>query len=546
MGKLGRIGVVLCVCAILGWLGSVGCSNNPTTETTDNDATAVKEETPEPIIEQTVAEPVPEKPLPPEGLGEACQISPVSQQGTCKSKGLLCGAVDDKNALCFENCSSANCTIDGEQCVTVDDISNRFPICVKVAKTGETCDLKSRTVCRGTAIDPPEFCVGGKCTQRPKDGWSLGQNCTFDPRNDQGDCIKNLICVEHAKEEYRCAKACNDDKDCTGGEVCGTDLGNKKACVIIAKIGEPCSPSERKFCRTTDPNNPVRCQSGVCRGSLDLKQLDEACAKSLQPGQVRGDCDQNLLCLGVSSIASKCHKECKSQSDCPTGESCMLHPNEGPGDPLRACVKPVPSGGTCDLTKRLMCEQPTGKFFKCDRKEKPDGNFEDEGTCLEIVEGAACKTATDCGAMLCITIAIQNAPPAKNCMLPCDPQTPCPKDAACQSWGQNGPTACLPVGPKKEDEVCARFAPAEGKNLDTANYCVGGFQCVGLGQSAQGVCMQAVAQCSASACKSPGHVCLPTQGGGFCALDCSTNANVCKTGTKCQPLSNPKATICAP
>ncbi len=535
------VGLVTC------WVIGMSCSGGETpTEPAGNDGGTV-EAAPEPAPrEEPPKELGPEKGTPPQGLGESCQPTPVSQQGTCPSKGLLCGAVSDSESVCFENCSANECTSDGEKCISVDEVNSRFPICVKVVNAGESCDLKARTICRRAAADPPEFCISGKCTARPKDGWSLGDQCTPAAGNPQSDCKTGLVCTEHAKDEYRCAQKCDKDEDCPGDEVCGTDLGNQKACVIIAKIGEECSPSKRRFCRTTDPNNPVNCRGGKCEGTIDVKGVDEKCTKPITPGEFRGDCDKGLACLGVSRLESKCHKDCTQPSDCPTGESCMTHPNEGPGDPRKVCVKAVKDGETCDLTKRLLCAQPTGRFFKCDRAEKQDGTFEDEGKCVEIKQGSACKSDRDCGSMICVPTGGQNAPGAKHCMLPCDLQTnPCPNKAACQSFGQNGPNACYPVGPIKRDQACGRSAPQEGVDLPVDKFCEGGLACIGGQGEPQGACML-IAPCNSTQCET-GYTCLQVgQTAYACALDCSKDANACSkaTGTSCKTAGNVK--ICLP
>lgn len=527
------------------WVIGMSCSGGESpTEPTGNDG-GTKEVAPEPAPrEEPPKEVAPEKPQPPEGLGETCQPTPVSQQGTCKSKSLLCGAINDKESICFENCNTNDCTVDGEECINVNEISNRYPICVKMAKTGEACDVKKRTICRRTAVDPPEFCMNGKCVARPKDGWGLGEQCTPSAGDPKGDCKTGFICVEHAQEEYRCAQKCDKDDDCPNGEKCGTDLANQKACVIIAKIGEECSPSKRRFCRTTDPNNPVNCRRGKCVGTIEVKGVDEKCTKPITPGEFRGDCDKGLACLGVNRLESKCHKDCTQSSDCPAGETCMTHPNEGPGDPRKVCVKTAGDGEKCDLTKRTLCAQPLNRFFKCERPENPDGTFEDEGKCVEIKIGSACKSDIDCGAMLCV--ASGQAPGAKHCFLPCDQNNPCKDGSACQQFGQNGPSACFPAGSVKQDQVCDVHNPQEGQDLPIQGYCAGGLRCLGLQGSAKGACMKPVAQCTPTACKA-GRVCLQAGQNVFvCALDCSKDANACSkaAGTSCKTAGSGK--VCLP
>lgn len=502
------------------------------------DASTAKETKPEPTV---VRETTPEGLSQPEGLGEACRISPHSAQGTCKNDRLLCGSVSTSSNICFENCSGSDkCSVPGEQCTVVKELST-YRVCVKVAQKGETCGLDKRIICPGKSADPPLFCIQGKCTEKPKDGWGVGQVCS-PPRGDQqSDCKKGLVCIIHAKGLYQCAKSCKADGDCTNGEICWEEPLKAKVCVIPVKAGGKCNKLERKFCKSDNPLSPLNCKEGICKSDSQLKQLGEKCTKSTVPGQERGNCDQNMVCLGVSRLEAKCHKACKAKSDCPSSESCVAHPNVGPGDPIQACVIEVAAGGECDLTARKMCAQEANKFFKC---KKPDDKTT-KGVCTEIKIGDGCKVDTDCGRMVCTKIDPKN-PANKYCLLPCDPKAPkCPANGACRAWEQNGPTTCVPTGPKQKDEACTQ-PQATGPKLNTTTFCTGGLNCIALQQgAASGICMKNVAQCAAGSC-SAGHVCIAVRGGGLCGLDCSKDKTVCKPGTKCTPIKVGQAnyTIC--
>lgn len=525
------LGLVSCIVSI-----HMGCPSAPPEEPAPQDATT-PETRPEP---PPVRDDAPDGKQQPAGVGDKCTISPIAAKGTCPSDSLLCGSISNTESICFENCSKTNeCALPNEQCTVVQGLS-KFPACVLVADKGADCGLDKRTICRGELVDPPQFCVDGKCTERPKDGWDVDQACS-PPSGTQSDCKAGLLCMELAKGVYRCAKKCDQDGDCPNGESCWEEPLNTKVCVIAAKSGEKCNNLERRFCRTENKLNPLDCKTGVCKPRTELKQVGETCIKSVLPGEERGNCDQGMLCLGVSDREAVCHTACNTAADCPSGEACASHPNLGPGDPARACVKPIKAGGTCDLKTRSLCEQPAGKYYKCDR---PDDTTT-EGKCVEINVGDGCVNDNDCGAMRCIAINPMAAD-KKYCLVPCDPAKPaCPGNGACQAWGMNGPNACVPTGPKQQDEACTALQ-AVGDKLDLAKACTGGVVCVTFEQgNPAGVCMKRVVQCAAGACDAK-HVCLPAGQTAFCGLDCSTDKSVCKSGTTCRELTNPKASVCGP
>jgi hypothetical protein len=519
------------------WSLFVQCTSNPPIEeTTTQDATVPDTSEQEAVLDQVVT---PEKPQPPPGLGDSCKMSPYSVQGTCPDRRLLCGTISATESRCFENCTeSQTCTDEEEICRSVSEISN-YPICVKLAAKGEGCGSEKRVICPGDSVNPPLYCIEGVCTERPKDGWQKGQPCTPPRGDDQSDCQSGLICVEHVKNDYRCIQKCQADGDCPTGESCWDGPLGKKVCLIAAKIGESCDPLKRRFCKTENPRNPITCKQGICRAQTELKQVGEACTKSVVPSEYQGNCDDGLACLGVSRLSSMCHKLCKSNSDCSAGQSCLQHPNIGPGDPADVCVIAVDVGQSCDLTKQVMCKQPTDVTYKC---KTPDENI-DAGVCVKVDIGDACVNDADCGKMICIRVTEKD----RYCLVGCDPKAPkCPDNGGCQMWGQDGPTACIPTGPRQEDDPCTALQGGSEK-LNTSALCTGGLACVRFSdQSAEGICMQQVAQCTATACTSPGHICLATQTGGFCGLDCSQNPNVCKPNTKCLELAQLKAKVCGP
>ncbi len=480
-------------------------------------------------IHETIAEKTPtEKKQPPPGVGKACISGPRGHN--CPSQtALACLVISSNQGICVENCTATDtCTLDSEICY---EYNNGYKACFKMANLGEKCSLKDRTVCRGESVDPPEYCIKGVCKARPKDGWNIGDDCS-PPTGEQSDCKKGLLCISLSKSLHQCLQKCEKDSDCPSGETCWAKPLGYKVCVIAAKVGEKCDRLERRFCKAKDAAHPVICHQGKCKMKSDYNQLGEDCKQDFDPTKVRGSCDVGMVCLGVAHFKSICHKACKSDSDCPSGEKCALHPNDG--KPIKACIIPATKGQTCNLVKRKLCLGQAKQILRC----KPNKEDEPEGKCVEVNAGDACEIASDCGPMVCSKVGDK-----RYCFIPCDPKNPqCPGNGACVD--KDGVTVCMPTGPKKLDEPCT-VLQGGGAKLNTSNLCVGGISCIPFKKgSPAGVCMKPVAQCTQGACPA-GHICIALKNGGLCALDCSKNTAVCKPGTKCAQI-NKIGKICAP
>ncbi len=512
------------------------CNNPEPTEKTPSDSGTQKEAIAEkpPVREQT-----PEKREPPPGVGKDCRRSPVTAQGTCPNKQLICVAINDTASKCFENCTKSNeCASTNEACVPGP---RGYNVCYKVAKAGEKCDPENRIVCRRDFADPPEFCNAGTCKARPKEGWSKGDRCT-PPRSDQqSDCKTGLLCLSVAADDYRCIQSCKGAGDCPKGETCWAEPFQTKVCVIAAGENDRCARTERRFCRSTDPNKQLVCREAKCVAPVTLKKVGERCKQDIDPSKTQGDCEVGLKCLGVSEFFAVCHKPCKANSECSNGETCVRHPNVGKKATL-ACVIPVKDGGSCDIMKRRLCETLPGRFFKCKRA----ADDKTEGTCTEVKVGDGCTNDADCGSMSCTAVGDAKF---RYCLIPCDAANPtCPGKGACGALIKDGPTVCSPTGPKKINEQCTALQPG-GPRLNSSGLCGGGgLVCITFKQgNPAGVCMTRQLDCS-KPCPNTGHKCIPVQGGALCGLDCSTNAAACtKTSTKCTPVSKDgKTKVCGP
>lgn len=526
--RLLRFCLFLCVCAASWSAASVtGCGNPAPAEEITVDATP--EKTPEPEAQaEVVVETVPK---PPVGAGKDCVQGPRGNDCPKDEATMHCFAVTSTKSICFENCLATNKCLDPtEECRVANKAGQKA--CYKAAKQGEACSLDQRIRCEEDYADPPIYCIAGKCTQRPSGGWDLGQTCTPPRGADQSDCKAGLSCVELASNEFRCLKACTQESDCPTGETCWDEPLGKKVCLIGAKENQSCERLERRFCKSDDPKNyPLECTKGKCTSTVSYVKLGEICKKDIDPTKVQGNCEPGFICLGVAEFEARCHKAC-DKDPCPSGETCIDHPNIN-GQPLKGCILPAAKDGDCDLTKRTFCIGAGTQILRCK-----------DAKCIEIQIGDGCKNDIECGPLKCTFLSATNG----YCLVPCNPQAPqCPGNGTCQSFGQNGPFACIPTGPKKSDENCAALQ-AGGDKLNVGAYCQGGLICLsGFAQNnPAGVCVNPVVGCQAGACAA-GRVCVPLQNSAVCAKDCSQDPAVCSApDTACLDIQQLQVRICGP
>ncbi|MCB9644129.1 MAG: hypothetical protein H6728_13720 [Myxococcales bacterium] len=506
-----------------------GCPQSSGTEEIAQDSGPVEtkpEPQPEPQVEQAGK--------PPKGVGADCVQGPRGNNCDTSESPMLCLAVNSTKSVCYENCTATGkCMDPNEKCITAT--SDGLRGCYILASKGETCGVAIRTRCDEDLVDPPVFCIEGKCTERPQEGWDLGQACLPPRGNEQSDCKTGLICTELAKNDYRCFKKCEADTDCPNGEVCWDEPLNKKVCLIGSKEGGPCDRNKRQFCKSDDPANyPLSCRNDKCESTVSYVKLGEKCRKDIDPSKKQGDCEPGLYCLGVSEFEARCHKPCQASTECPSGEVCVTHPNY-PNDPEKACVIPVKLGETCNLLDRKYCHSGTDQILRCKLPENQNA-----GTCIEVKVGDACVNASECGPMICVPFSATNL----YCLFPCNPNNPtCPGNGTCAAFGDMGmpPFACIPNGPKKLDQPC-KALKAEGANIDTSELCEGSLLCAVPQGAAGGVCYETVPGCTATACQGAvQRVCIPIQNGGLCAKDCSAGSGqTCDGGTTCTDFQQAK------
>ena len=528
--SLSKLCLIFCFAGFI--LQSAACGDNNTTEPTQEKTTP---DAAEKAPEKAPKEEAPEQVGPPAGVGEKCR-SGGGGRHNCPGTGLACVITDSTNGICFESCTSGECSQKDEIC---KPYSGSFKACFKLANKGEACSIETRTTCREDSVEPPEYCIQGKCTARPKDGWGEGQNCSPSGGSEQSDCKAGLACVSLASNLFKCVKTCTADADCPTGKKCWEEPLNKKVCLTAAKIGDSCDRLNFEFCYTDDKvNKPVKCDTSTskCVSASDKKAVGEDCAQSFDPTNKQGNCEQGLVCLGVTFNRSMCYKACTAAADCTNGEVCTDHPNDG--EPIKACVIAAKKDELCDLTKRRLCVGASGQLFRC----KPHAENDPEGKCVEVNIGDACEGDAECGNMACVAPDSSQAQ-KRYCLTRCNPQNiQCPGNGACVDAG--GTPVCIPVGPKKEDEACTG-PQVGGAKLNTSNSCVGGLNCVTFKQgNPAGVCMKGVAQCTAGACDSK-HTCVPLQNKtGICGRTCAGNGD-CLTDTICTEVSQ-GVKVCGP
>lgn len=321
-----------------------------------------------------------------------CRSQFVCSKGSCSQPCQFNeNCVKDKEACrmrtCITTCQADGDCGDGEVCVS------------------GFCGPKAGSTCKGDRECWVGYvCVSGKCATANDDkgtcstgsdchGFGASQTCN------EGKC--EGVCTEDAecRPGFGCAQnrcypdsaLCTSDGDCSSGEKC------------IARL---CAGADGIKCKTTAdcPNSSFKCVGEICRGAPGAGCL------------VNSDCQGSMRCVKqrctnicydakscndatLSCISGACLKQCKSQADCASGETCRwnhcLPAASGrcrvnhDCSPLYTCVN-----GTCTAPSRR------GEGGKCFVNEDCDF-YPTEGIWLcikgECKPPRACQTADDCG-----------------------------------------------------------------------------------------------------------------------------------------------------
>ena len=419
-------------------------------------------------------------------------------------------------------------------------------------------DCYSDEVCEFT----PNSFLGGKCLPKPTQ--REGEPCDAKKR-----CLKGLTCVKG-----RCQKYCQKDTDCPKDYAClisqntcvkkcdpskelvGPTCGSVFYCSYSSlikpgyckklpekkigpkKLGEFCSNKNKtEYC---DGNQNLFCYNNKCIKACDYSkgqknnpdcQRDEVCTFTpysfsggkceIYPTQKEGEpCGPRKRCLkGLKCINGRCAKPCTKDSDCPSGQACLL--TEG------GCVK------KCDPSKELV-GKTCGKGFYCSKHHivKP-------GLCKKLPEkekgtkklGESCTSAQCDGdqKLFC------NYP---TCAKACD-----------YSRGENGNPDC------SKNEICTfnsrsflggqcKIKPTqrEGERCNSQKICIKGLGCF------RGICRK-LCDPAQNNCTS-GQKCYKdfSSGKGYCVIVCNPRKAIlgppCPTRHYCNPSSTVSPGYC--
>jgi hypothetical protein len=214
--------------------------------------------------------------------------------------------------------------------------------CVPSSPTGvcpaPQCDL-DRPCPDGYHCEAKGMCRGGG----PDESCRLQKYFSCDSSGDAG-----YRCIDEGTE-MRCRKYCTDQTECAEGLTClplsGTPL---KVCAVAV--------------------TPDAGTQGAMIGSC------EACGA--------GACEEGYDCFSTpTSVASTCHKDCSSDSDCPQESSCAWI-SSGTGDRWCACPKEIAGRGescsngrpcdqrdVCVLSPEAVCRKRCAQPADCPGEE---------------------------------------------------------------------------------------------------------------------------------------------------------------------------------
>lgn len=124
------------------------------------------------------------------------------------------------------------------------------------------------------------------------------------------ECLEGFECV-NSKGNHYCSYECESDKDCDPSAIC-QENGGKRLCALIGEA------------------------------SGDGRALGENCS--------RVPCSDSFMCVGAMEEEYFCVLPCQQDSDCMTGESCVILQ-----DSSHVCVMVKKNGETCSV--KTLCDR---------------------------------------------------------------------------------------------------------------------------------------------------------------------------------------------
>jgi hypothetical protein len=328
-----------------------------------------------------------------------------------------------------------------------------------------------------------------------------------------------------------------------------------------------------------DVRRPARASPGFGRGVLSL--LAAAVATSTLSCRPLDECRLNSDCpIGASCVNARCVTECREDRDCVAPQICSVGACVEPGPPERLCAGTrdcqdgeVCAGGVCTMERTMVDAGPPptpgdGGLPAARDAGPADGGFVGDGGVSGQPYGAVCSAGSQCVSGLCL--GVQGAPTGR-CTAMCADDAECfypdrclevaGAGGLCGSAQSGGPVgAPCPNGPADcASGLCLALPgrpPVCTQNCAPLPTCPSGMTCVPLPDGSGGstpVCAPGNglgfgAQCNAaSQCFS--MLCLGVGGAssGVCTIGCEQIP--CPAGYACAEVddgSGGALPICAP
>jgi MYXO-CTERM domain-containing protein len=360
-------------------------------------------------------------------IGEACTHISACASGACDPIDSTC--VCDENADCPVGAPTCKLSADPNLCV-VAGCGNG------VIEVGEGCDDENKV-------------SGDGCNSSCK--LEIGQSCP----NGSTTCASGFC------DPVGSVCACNDNGDCSGGQLCNI-LANPNQCVLsgcgngVIEVGEGC-----------DDNNTANddgCTSGC------LLEIGQSCPNG------------SNVCASTFCDPTDNTCACNQSDDCPGDQVCdtKAMPN--------ACVDPG-----CG---NLVLESPTEG---CDDGNTTSGDGCTATCLLEL--GQTCNgSSTDCDTGFCDQAGNVCA---------CDEDSDCPSDTLCNTGAT--PNVCVPLGCGNDvleaDEACDDGNMLDGDGCSAACLIELGLPCTMNTSCNTGLCDGTVCACDQDSDCAAGEVC---------------------------------------
>lgn len=389
----------------------------------------------------------------------------------------------------------------------------------------------------------------------PPDPFAFACGTVGDPCGYTGSCTcygvvgGGATCFDYTNRHSTCGVPCDSDSECSSGEQC---LRDTYFCFDRSKTGN-CMMIRDQVCNI---NRPALTTTATTTSTIPTPSVNLfSCAQPHTDCGAGPGCKCLPLGLGGNtcfnwSRRTQCGAQCYDDSQCPTGQQCIVNPSY--------CETTLGRVGTCQVTQDELClpaDQSSNTTTTTTTTSTTGSTTTTSATPSPSVDPFSCPTrgygcgpTRECvcsglasGGQTCFNFNVRY----NQCGLPCGSDSQCPSGQQCIVNLYNCPSSQGGTCQVTRDQVCAAVPAASSSTTTTtvsttsitSSPSADPWSCL-----TEGNACGLTPACTCMALAGGGNTCFDRNQRNDCGVDCDTDSD-CPVGRQCI-ASNESSQLC--